>query len=102
MKHITRTFFAAALAMALSAITHAQAGGTAGGTVTPVAGSMKVPNERGYGSPDVMSSGVGEARSGPPTGRSTRGKANGLNMGTRSGANSDVNRPRNGPKENGQ
>jgi hypothetical protein len=102
MKHNSRTFYASALVMALAAITCAQAGGTAGGTVTPGAGPMKAPNERGYGSPDVMSSGVGEARSSPPTGRCNRGKANGLNMGTRSGANSDVNRPRNCPKENGQ
>jgi hypothetical protein len=102
MKRIMKTFCASALVLALSAITYAQAGGTAGGTITPGAGSMKAPNERGYGSPDVMSSGVGEARSSPPTGRSNRGKANGLNMGTRSGANSDVNRPRNGPKGNGQ
>ena len=102
MKHIP--LFALALAMALAAITYAQAGGSAGGLPTPGvgAGLMKTPNESGYGSPDVMSSGVGEARSSPPTGRSNRGKANGLNMGTRSGANSDVNRPRNGPKENGQ
>ena len=104
MNHMTRTFCASALVMVLSAITYAQAGGGAGGLATPGVGggAMKTPSERGYGSPDVMSSGVGEARSSPPTGRSNRGKANGLNMGTRSGANSDVNRPRNGPKGNGQ
>jgi hypothetical protein len=99
MKRISRRFHAWALAIALSAITYAQAGGRPGGTVTPEAGSM---NGRGYGSLDVPTSGVGGARSSLPTGRSNRGKANGLNMGTRSGANSDVNRPRNGPKDNGQ
>lgn len=102
MKHIGRTFCASALVMALSAITYAQAGGAASGTVTPGAGLMKAPKGRGYSSPDVTSRGVGAADISPPTGDSHRGRADGLNMGTRSGANSDVNRPRNGLKENGQ
>ncbi|PRX33390.1 hypothetical protein B0G75_103618 [Paraburkholderia sp. BL18I3N2] len=104
MRHFGRTFCASALVMALSAITYAQAGGNADGKATPgvAAGWMKTPNEGGYGSPDVTASGVGEARSSPSTGRSNSGKANGLNMGTRSGANSDVNSTRNGPRQNGQ
>jgi hypothetical protein len=102
MKHIRRGFCASAVAMALSAVTYAQGGGTPSGTVTSGAGSMKATNQRGHGLPDVAGSGVGESGSSPPTGRSNRGRADGLNMGTRSGANSDVNRPRNAPKENGQ
>ncbi|MGF6478589.1 hypothetical protein QFZ91_000750 [Paraburkholderia sp. JPY419] len=50
---------------------------------------------------DVTGSGVGAAGSSPST-RSSKRKANGLNMGTRDGANSDVNRPRNGPRQDGQ
>jgi hypothetical protein len=88
--------------MALSAIPYAQADNTAGGKVTAGAGSMRVPIEKENKPPDVTRSAVGEARSGPPTGRSDRGLANGLNMGTRSGANSDVNKSRNGLKESGQ
>lgn len=53
MKHITRTFFASALVMALSAVAYAQAGGGAG--------SMKAPNETGYGSPGVPGTDVGAA-----------------------------------------
>jgi hypothetical protein len=104
MKHITRTFFASALAMALSAITYAQAGGSAGGLPTPGvgAGSMKTPNETGYGSPDVTGSGVGAARNIPRTERSNRGKTNGLNKGTNSGANSDVNSRPGGSRQKGQ
>ncbi|MFM0006836.1 hypothetical protein P0D80_47150 [Paraburkholderia sp. RL17-373-BIF-A] len=104
MKHITRTFFASTLAMALSAITYAQAGGSAGGLPTPGvgAGSMKAPNETGYGSPDVPGGGVRAARSNPATERSNSGKTNGLNRGTRSGANSDVNSGPGGSRENGQ
>ncbi|MGF6923137.1 hypothetical protein OKW41_009205 [Paraburkholderia sp. UCT70] len=102
MKLNDRTFCASALVMALAAITYAYAGGTAGGTLRPGVGSMTAPNDSGYGSPDVTRGGVGAMQSSPPTGRSNRGKANGLNMGTRSGANSDVNRPRYGPKENSQ
>ncbi|WP_408260045.1 hypothetical protein [Paraburkholderia xenovorans] len=52
---------------------------------------MKAPNETGYGSPDVTGSGDRAARSNPATERSDSGKTNGLNRGTRSGANSDVN-----------
>ena len=64
MKPVMKTFCVSALAMALSAITYVQAGGSAGGLATPGvgAGLMKTPQERGYGSPDVMSSGVGEAQ----------------------------------------
>ncbi|KAA1014857.1 hypothetical protein FVF58_02695 [Paraburkholderia panacisoli] len=101
MKHITKTFFASALAMALSAITYAQAGGSAGGLPTPGvgAGLMKTPNETGYGAPDVTGSGVGAARSIP---RTERGKTNGLNKGTNSGANSDVNSGLGGSRQKGQ
>jgi hypothetical protein len=104
MKCISRAFCALAVVMALSAMTYARAGATAtaSGTVTLGAGSMKARNERGYGLPDVTGSAVGGAGSSPPTGRYNRGRADGLNMGTRSGANSDVNRPRNAPKGNGQ
>ena len=102
MKHLSRTFCASALVMALSAITYAQGGGTARGTVTPAAGSTQGTNEKEDGSPDVTRSGVGEPSSSPPAARPNRGKANGLNMGTHSGANSDVNRPRNGLKEKSQ
>ena len=102
MKHNNRTFCASALVMALAAITYAHAGGTAGGTLKPGVGSMTAPNDSGNGSQDVTRGGVGVMQSSPPTGRSNRGKTNGLNMGTRSGVNSDVNRPRYGPKENSQ
>ncbi|PMS20533.1 hypothetical protein C0Z16_34660 [Paraburkholderia rhynchosiae] len=104
MTHIGRTFCTSALVMALSAIPYAQAGGTAGGTATPGVGAgwMKNPNERGYGSPDVMGNGIRGAPSNPSTVRSNRGKTNGLNMGTRGGANSDVNSPQGGPRQNGQ
>lgn len=102
MKHITRTFFASALVMALSVT--AQAGGSAGGLPTPGAGagSMKTPDETGYGSPAVTGSGVGAARNIPGTERSNRGKANGLNQGTNSGANSDVNGRPGGIRQKGQ
>ncbi|CAB3738874.1 hypothetical protein LMG27174_06500 [Paraburkholderia rhynchosiae] len=104
MKVIGKTFCASVLAVALSAVAYAQAGGTAGRTATPGAGAglTKVPNGKAYGPRDVTGSGVGEARSSRSAGHSNRGKANGLNMGTRSGANSDVNGPRNGPGQNGQ
>jgi hypothetical protein len=90
--------------MALSAITYAQAGGSAGGLPTPGvgAGSMKTPNETGYGSPDVTGSGVRAARSISTTERPNKGKTNGLNMGTRSGANSDVNSRFGGLRPKGQ
>src|SRR3954452_10984143 len=92
MKHNNhRTFCASALVMALAAITYAHAGGTASGTLRPGVGSMTAPNDTGYGSPDVTRGGVSVMQNSPPTGRSNRGKTNGLNMGTRSGANSDVN-----------
>ena len=98
MTHLRRTFCASALAMALSAATYAQAG-TTSGTIAPGAGLTKSPNESGYDSPDVTRSGsLAEPSSSPAATRPNRGKANGLNMGTRSGANSDVNRPRNGLK----
>ncbi|MFL9914721.1 hypothetical protein PQR75_42945 [Paraburkholderia fungorum] len=104
MKHITKTFFVSALVMALSAITYAQAGGSAGGLPTPGAGagSMKTPNETGYGSPDVTGSGVDAARNIPRTERSNRGKTNSLNQGTNSGANSDVNSRPGGIRQKGQ
>ncbi|MBB5415271.1 hypothetical protein QF000_001126 [Paraburkholderia atlantica] len=104
MKHLTKTFFASALVMAMSAITYAQVGGSADRTTTPRAGAglTKTPSGRGNDSPDVTGSGVGKAGSSRSTGPSRRGKANGLNMGTRDGANSDVNRPRNGPRQDGQ
>jgi hypothetical protein len=104
MKHIARAFIASALAMTLSATTYAQAGGSAGWLPTPGvgAGSMKTPNETGYASPDVTGSGVRAAPGNPTTERSNRGKTNGLNMGTRSGANSDVNRGFGGVRPNGQ
>jgi hypothetical protein len=104
MKHITRTFFASALAMALSVTTYAQAGRSAGGLPTPDvgAGSMKTPNETGYGSPDVTGRGVGAARNIPRMERSDRGKTNALNKGTNSGANSDVNSRPGGIKQKGQ
>ncbi|MGF6468837.1 hypothetical protein OKW32_006687 [Paraburkholderia youngii] len=104
MKHIGRTFRASTLVMAVSAVTYVQASGTPVGTPTPdaSAGLTKTANGSGYGSRDVAGSGVGEARGSPSTGRSNRGKSNGLNMGTRSGANSDVNRPRNGPRQDDQ
>ncbi|MFM0226621.1 hypothetical protein [Paraburkholderia dipogonis] len=104
MKHITKTFFASALVMALSAITYAQAGSSAGGLPTPNvgAGSMKTPNETGYGSPEVTGDVDRATRSNPATERSNSGKTNGLNRGTRSGANSDVNSGPGGSSENGQ
>jgi hypothetical protein len=102
MKHSNRTFCASALVMALAAITYAHAGGPAGGTLTPGVASMTAPNDSQYGSPDVTRGGVGVLQSSPPTAGANRGKANGLNMGTRSGVNSDVNRPRYGPKEKSQ
>ncbi|MFM0514959.1 hypothetical protein [Paraburkholderia sp. RL17-373-BIF-A] len=78
MKHITKALFASALAMALSASTYAQAGGSAGGLPTPGvgAGSMKAPTETGYGSPDVTGSGDRSARSNPATERSDSGNVN--------------------------
>ncbi|WOD20407.1 hypothetical protein [Paraburkholderia kirstenboschensis] len=104
MKVIGKTFCASVLAVALSAVAYAQPGGTAGGTATPGAGAglTKAPNGKADGSRDVTSNGVGEARNSRPTAQSNRGKANGLNMGTRSGANSDVNAPRNGSGQNNQ
>ncbi|MFM0629799.1 hypothetical protein PQR41_27860 [Paraburkholderia xenovorans] len=104
MKHITRTFFASALVMALSVTTCAQAGGSAGGLPTPGAGAgpMKTPNETGYGSPDGTGSGVGAARNIPRTERSDGSKTNGLNKGTNSGANSDVNSRPGGIRQKGQ
>lgn len=102
MKRNNRTLCASALVMALAASTYAHAGGTAGGTLRPGVGSMTAPNDSGYASPDVTRGGVGAMQSSPQTGGTNRGKANGLNMGTRSGVNSDVNRPRYGPKENSQ
>ena len=99
MTHLGRTLCAAALAMALSAAAYAQVGGT----VAPGAGLTKAPNDRGDDSPDATRSGsLAEPRSNSAAARPDRGKANGLNMGTRSGANSDVNRPRNGLKEKSQ
>jgi hypothetical protein len=90
--------------MALSVTTYVQAGGSAGGLPTPGAGagSMKTPNETGYGSPDVTGSGVGAVRNIPRTERSNSGKTNGLNKGTHSGANSDVNSRPGGSRQKGQ
>ncbi|MGF6485914.1 hypothetical protein QFZ91_008141 [Paraburkholderia sp. JPY419] len=103
MKHLSKTFFVSVLVVALPAITYAQVGGSADGTATSRAGAgrMKTPSGRGYDSSDVTGSGVGAAGTSPST-RSSKRKANGLNMGTRDGANSDVNRPRNGPRQDGQ
>jgi hypothetical protein len=104
MKHLRKTFFASALVMAVLATTYAQAGGRAGMTVAPGvgAGSLKPPNERGYGSAGVTDTGVGAARSNRTAGRSISGKTNGLNKGTHSGANSDVNSGINGSRRNGE
>jgi hypothetical protein len=104
MKNITRTFFASALAMALSAITYAQAGGSDGRLPTPGtgAGSMKTPNDTGYGSPGVTGTGVGAAPNLPRTERFNRGRTNGLNKGTNSGANSDVNSGVDGSRQKGE
>lgn len=102
MKQITRTFFAAALAIALLAIPYAHAGGSPGGLPTPGAGSMKTPNDTGYRSPDVTGTDARAARSNPATEGSDRGKTNRLNQGTRGGANSDVNSGTSGSRQNGQ
>jgi hypothetical protein len=98
MKHIHQTF-GSALVRALSALIYTPAPGAAVGTATA---PTRTPNDTAHGSRPVAGSGVGEARSSPLTGHSSRGKANGLNMGTRSGANSDVNRPRSGATQDGR
>jgi hypothetical protein len=102
MKNITRTLFASALAM--SVVTYAQTGGSSGGLPTPGAGagSMKTPDETGYGSPGVTGTGVGAARNLPRTERFNRDRTNGLNKGTNSGANSDVNSGADGSRQKGQ
>lgn len=104
MKDLSKTLFAAALVMALSSMTYAQAGGSAGGSATSGigAGTMKTPNVRGSGSADVTDTGVDAASDNPTTKRSNNSKTNGLNKGTHSGANSDVNSGISGSKRNGQ
>ncbi|MGF6261886.1 hypothetical protein OKW49_002814 [Paraburkholderia youngii] len=101
MKVMGKTFCASVLAVTLSAVAYAQAAGTAGGTATPSAGAglTKAPNGKADGPRDATGS---EVRSSQSTGHSNRGKTNRLNMGTRGGANSDVNAPRNGPGQNSQ
>lgn len=103
MKHIGKRWRVSALVFALSEITYSHAGRTAEGASAPgpTVASIKTPNERNQASPDVAGSAAVEARSAPP-GNSDRGKTNGLNRGTFSGANSDVNRTRNGPKQTGR
>jgi hypothetical protein len=98
MKHLGRWVFAPALVLALSAMPYARAGGTGGtGTESAGAGAMRITNQIGSGSPDVTDDGngagtdVGAVRSSGVIGRPDSDKTNGLNKGTNSGANSDVN-----------
>jgi hypothetical protein len=106
MKHPGKAFFAAVLVMALSAAIDAQAGGSAGATATPKAGtgSMTTPNKTDYGSRDAAGAYVGPSPNSPtsPTTNRSRDKTNGLNKGTNSGANSDVNRGFNHPRQTDQ
>ncbi|RKT22869.1 hypothetical protein B0G69_6364 [Paraburkholderia sp. RAU2J] len=105
MKYLIKALFASGFAMALSAMTFVKAGESA--TPGPGAGSVRTPNEGGYGA-DAKDAGVvvgaraNAAAISNPTTRRSNGKMNGLHMGTNSGANSDVNRGFGGASRNGQ
>jgi hypothetical protein len=100
MKDPSKSVFAAALVLALTATPYALAGSSAGGAATTSAGALSLsnPNQSGAASPGVTDpgtgagTGVGAGRGTGATGRPNGDKTNGLNKGTNSGANSDVNR----------